>query len=515
MLQPRRLAAALALLAGCQGDIADMDSDFVAPPEIPVEQICEDVVRSPGRVTVRRLNAAEYDRTVQALFDLDESVRSSGDFPIDDESAQGFLNNADVLSTGALHVEKYASAAQDLADAHVDTDAFRARYTCTEFACLRSFVEDFGLHAWRRPLVADEIARIENIARMAEGGAFVEGQKLAVRAMLLSPNFIFISEPHTGGDRALNDYEVASRLSYFLWGGPPDDTLYAAAEAGELLQRDALRREISRMIDDARFAGFFDGFVHRWLTTQHLPLHVVDAESFPQWDEDLYESMTQEVELLVAAIIRDELPIETLLTADFTFLNGRLSEHYGIGDVDGEEFVRVDLTGTPRGGLLTTGAFLSVTSHPRFTSPVTRGKFVLDRLLCDPPPAAPADVTPETHPEEGQSRREALEEHRTNPECAGCHSRMDPPGFALENFDAIGQWRETEDGTPDGHVVDASAILSSGVPIDGARSLGAALSEDTRFEGCITENLLSYAIGRSLSGADSCLVLDLVDADSG
>ena len=520
---PGRVLALLGVsaLGACTGDIAELPSNIDEPPP-PIEEFCQGLERTVGRTTVHRLNAAEYDRSMRALLLLEADAEPSVDFPVDNESASGFLNDADVLQTGALLILKHSDAARQLAEGALANEAFRVRYlTCAGESCAEQFIRDFGLHAWRRPLVDAEVQRLRGVYEAAqptleeEEGLSDEGVQLAIRAMLLSPNTIFRSETHAGGLRDLDSYEIASRLSFFLWSAAPDDELYALAELGMLNREDALRDQIGRMIDDERFQGFHNGFLHRWLLTQKLESHAVNTDAFPEWNDSLRALMLQETELFVEDIIHNELPLSTLVSADFTYLNEELAAHYGIEGVSGPEMRRV-VVGARRGaGVLSQGGFLTVSSHPRVTSPVTRGFDILSRLLCAPPPAAPANVDPNVEPVSGQSRRQALEAHRSNQECAVCHRAMDPIGFALENYDPTGRWRDTEDGTEDGFAVDATGVLPSGEALDGPQSLGLAIANDERFPGCVVGQLMEYSIGRQLDRADECHVIDVVDAAGG
>lgn len=519
---PGRIIAFLGVsaLGACTGDIADVPTNVEEPPP-PITELCEGLERTVSRTTVHRLNAAEYDRSMRELLLLAADARPSADFPIDDESTSGFLNDADVLQTGALLISKHSDAARTLAEGAVANEAFRARYLeCDGANCAEEFIRNFGLHAWRRPLTDAEVTRILGVFEAAapsfeEVGLSDAGVQLAIRAMLLSPNTIFRSETHDGGLRDLDSYEIASRLSFFLWSAAPDDELYELADAGMLNSEEALRDQIGRMIDDERFNGFHQGFVHRWLLTQKLSSHMVNAEAFPDWNDSLRALMLRETELFVEDVVRNELPLSTLVSADFTYLNEELANHYGIEGVSGPQMRRVVVGARRAGGVLTQGAFLTISSHPRVTSPVTRGFDILSRLLCSPPPAAPANVDPEAEPISGQTRREALEAHRSNPQCASCHRSMDPIGFALENYDPTGRWRDTEDGTEDGFAVDASGVLPSGDVLDGPQSLGAAIANDERFPGCVVGQLMEYSIGRQLQDVDQCQVIDVVDAAGG
>ncbi|MEM9067035.1 MAG: DUF1592 domain-containing protein [Myxococcota bacterium] len=506
------LAGSLLFGVACEGNIATPEG-LLPPGERPSAELCNDVDRDPGYVTVHRLNRVEFNNTVRDL--LGDTSAPADRFPVDNESKEGFINNADVLTVGDLAVESFQAAAQELAEAALGRTAFQDQYlACSPGAdCAREFVETFGLRAWRRPLEDAEIDRLVGIVALGEeDGSFEEGVGLAMRAMLLSPNFTFRPELHEGdGVRELNGYELASRLSYFLWATMPDDELFELAANGDLRRENVLRAQAERMIEDERFDAFLTEFAARWLTVTNLPSASPSPELFPTFDEPLREAMAAETRLFVDHIVKNNLPVSTLLQADFTFLNERLAEHYNIDGVTGDEMRLVPLSGSQRGGLLTQGALLTVTSQPNRTSLVKRGEYVLERFLCSPPPPPPDNVDalaedPSSEEGENLTLRQRVERHRANAECATCHALMDPIGFALENFDAVGSWREDDNGEP----IDSFGELPDGQTFTGAHELAEILVNDERFAACVGENLTTYALGRSLRAQDYCIVDDIV-----
>lgn len=504
--QSSPVIAALVLCLACQGTIGDPTGDDRDTPYTPEQ--CAAAEIDPGRVTIHRLNRDEYGNTVRAL--LFEDQDPSAELPLDDESGNGFLNDADTLSIGVLLVDKYDAVSRSLAPRAVARAEFRDAYLACDGGreCAEQFVRDFGLRAFRRPPTDVEVTRLADMIETGSvDGDFDDGVELAVRAMLLSPSFLFRSEPHAPGVRDLDSYEVASRLSYFLWQTMPDQELFDLAAVDALADEETIRDQVGRMIEDDRFEGFFEGFLDRWLRIYRLEDYTPD-EAYT-FDEELRQAFFDETTAFVEHIIATDAPLSELLTADYTFVNERLAEHYGIEGITGSELQRVTLT-EQRGGLLTHGSILSVTSHPNRTSPVQRGKWILEELLCTPPPDPPADVDALLEEPEGGEPltvRERLAEHRRNPECAVCHDTMDPLGLAFEHYDPVGMWREEDNG----HAVDATGELPDGRRFDGALELAGILAEDDAYVGCVTEKLFAYSIGRSLQPQDYCIVQNVVD----
>lgn len=365
--------------------------------------------------------------------------------------------------------------------------------------------------AFRRPATQDEVRRLTQLAAQvrAEGGRYEEGIQVALQAILVSPHFLFkVEQPRSVGPNGemplINQYELATRISYFLWSSMPDDELLALAHQGQLRDRRRLYDKIARMIQDPRANQFVDNFASQWLQLRNLDLVKPDTRIFRSFDDNVRRLMRRETLTFFAGVMRANLPVTTLLDADFTYLNEDLAKFYGVQGVSGPEFRRVSLEGTPRGGLLTHASVLTVTSNPTRTSPVKRGKWVLDNLLNTPPPPAPPDV-----PELEKSRlvgtlRERMEQHRNNPACAACHNMMDPLGFALENFDAVGRWRNRDGRDP----IDASGRLPNGTEFNGVSELRALLSTERKdqFARCLSEKMLIYAIGRGTEYYDKCAV---------
>lgn len=367
-------------------------------------------------------------------------------------------------------------------------------------ACIRQIVGDFAARAWRRPPSQDEIAKLAGFVKLAqdEGDDINEGLKLAVRATLVSPHFLFRVEtdpsPTSIEPHPLNDYEIASRLSYFLWSTMPDDELFQAAADGKLQDEDEIRAQVLRMLDDPRAEAFVENFAGQWLFMRVLASHNPDNGAYPGFDESLRDAMMKETTLFFREFLSEDRSMKEMLTADFTYMNDRLAKHYGLPGGIGPELKRVALKEGKRRGLLTQAALLTVTSHTTRTSPVKRGKWVLEQLLCSAPPPPPPDV--EGLPTESVptgSVRDQLEQHVSNATCAACHKAMDPIGFALENFDGIGSYRTEDMGFP----IDASGLLPTGETFNGAQEMETLLAGDERFTSCVARQVFTYALGRA------------------
>jgi len=387
--------------------------------------------------------------------------------------------------------------------------------------CASAVIERFMRRAYRRPVTGGEVAKLVRLAEIARenGDGFERGIQLAVQAVLASPQFLFRVELYrpkrdrkgkvlevTGG-APLNDFEVASRLSYFLWSSMPDDELSSLAESGVLRKPEVLEQQVRRMLQDPKAEAFVENFAGQWLQLRRLKDANPDRKQFSSFDEPLREAMTKESELFFAAIMREDGSLLDFLDSDYTFLNERLAKHYGIPGVKGPEFRRVKLDTRKRGGLITQASILTVTSNPSRTSPVNRGKWILEQILGDPPPPAPPEVPQLADDAEGAvltgTLRQRMEQHRSNPSCAACHSRLDPPGFGLENYDAVGAWRDKEGDNP----IDASSELPTGESFDGPVELKALLkTRKAAFVHTLGEKMLTYALGRGLEESDACVV---------
>ncbi|MGB8169086.1 MAG: DUF1592 domain-containing protein [Chthoniobacteraceae bacterium] len=379
----------------------------------------------------------------------------------------------------------------------------------------------FAKRAYRRPVSDAELERLASFVDLAmkNGGSFLEGVQAGVQAALCSPHFLFRWELDAqalkpGEVRDLGDYEVASRLSYFLWSSMPDPELFALAEKGELRKNGNLEKQVTRMMQDWRSNAFVSNFAGQWLQIRNIWDVGVDPDAFPKWDDSLKGAMKEETELFFQAIMKEDRPVTDLLDADFTFLNEKLARFYGIDGVKGDKMQRVTLPkDSPRGGVLTQGSVLLSTSTPTRTSPVIRGKWILEQILGTPPPPPPPDVPPlkeQRAVDQTTSVRQRLEVHRSAAECSGCHAKMDPLGFALENFDATGAWREQDGKFP----IDASGELANGTKFNGARDLKRVLKSNKNFVRSLARKMMTYGLGRGLEYPDKCaLDAALAEAD--
>jgi hypothetical protein len=366
-------------------------------------------------------------------------------------------------------------------------------------ASVRKIVADLARRAYRRPATDKEVDELVKLIAMVQkdGESFEEGLCLAIQRMLLSPHFLFRVEKAP----QLTPHELATRLSYFLWSSMPDEELLRSADDGKLRKPEELEAQTRRMLKDAKARALVENFSGQWLQTRALESHKPDRNKFVEFTDYTRMSMKQETDLFFAHILREDRPVTDFLDANYTFLNQRLAEFYGIPKVKGHEFRKVDLTGTGRGGVWRHASVLTVSSYANRTSPVLRGKWILENLLNAPPPPPPADVPTLDEKELGKSvsLREQMEKHRANPTCASCHARMDPLGLALEHFDALGQWREKDGKLP----IDASTKLEDGRIVKGHDGLAAVLKADPRiFAECLSEKMLIYALGRGLDRND-------------
>ena len=381
----------------------------------------------------------------------------------------------------------------------------------------REYLGQFASRAYRRPATEEEVNRLSKFVAMGmeAGGSFEQGMQLALQAVLVSPQFLFRWEldprDQAGSARQLTDYELASRLSYFVWSSLPDEELTALAAGNKLRQPEVLEAQMKRMVADPRAWGLVENFAGQWLQVRALDI-TPDPDLFPNFDEPLRRAMQRETLLFFQAVMREDLSLTALLNADFTFVNERLARHYGLAGVKGDDFQRVKLPSEQhRGGILTQGSILALTSNPTRTSPVNRGKWILEQILGTPPPPPPPNV-PELEGAPGvdatASLRVRTEQHRANPDCATCHEKMDPLGFAFENFDAIGGWRD-RDGE---HSIDPSGKLPDGREFKGPGELKQMLQQGDNFVRTVTEKMLTFALGRGLEYYDKCAVDEIVAA---
>jgi mono/diheme cytochrome c family protein len=407
----------------------------------------------------------------------------------------------------------------------VSESATRQRlFVCTpksraqEAPCAEKILSTVARRAFRRPLLKADLEPVLALYRdeRTAGGDFDAGIRTGLARILTSPAFLFRSEQDPAGLPAgaahrVTELELASRLSFFLWSSIPDDQLLTLAIAGRLRAPGVLEAQVRRMIADERANGFMTAFTGQWLQLRNLDKVTPDVLLFPDFDDNVRQAFRRETELLFASIVRENRPALDLLDADYTFVNERLARHYGIPGVYGSRFRRVPVTDPNRRGLLGHGSILSMTSAANRTSPVLRGKYIISNLLNTPPLAPPAvvpDLAESAHKDRPSTVREQIERHRANPVCASCHRNIDPVGFALENFDAVGQWQAA---TRDGLAIDAAGVLADGTKVDGPGALRKALlARADVFVGTLTEKLLIYALGRGLEPLDMPVVRGVV-----
>jgi Protein of unknown function (DUF1592)/Protein of unknown function (DUF1588)/Protein of unknown function (DUF1587)/Protein of unknown function (DUF1585)/Protein of unknown function (DUF1595)/Planctomycete cytochrome C len=394
--------------------------------------------------------------------------------------------------------------------AAADTPSRRRIFAChtTDDACARAIISALARRAYREPLSASDLDTLLTFYESGKrSGGFESGIELALERMLASPKFLFRIERDpvdgvAGKSYRISDLDLASRLSFFLWSSIPDDELLQLAIDGKLKNPAVLEHQVRRMLVDPKAQALVSNFAGQWLQLRNLRNVQPNTDLFPDFDDNLRQSFQRETELLFESVVQEDRGVLDLLTADYTFVNERLARHYGIPDIYGARFRRVAITDDSRRGLLGQGSILALTSHAERTSPVVRGKWILENILGTPVPPPPPDVPLLKGNREGQkpkTMREQMAEHRANAVCAGCHKAMDSIGFAMENFDAIGAWRTEDAGNP----IDASGELSDGSKIDGVVSLRSALlSRPELFAGTLTEKLLIYALGRGLDDRD-------------
>ena len=507
-------------------------------PDADCSEIATDATTSyyQGHVMSRRLSREEYNNTIRDLIGLD--LRPADNFPSDGSGGEGFDNVGDTLFLSSVLLENYLMAASEVLDvvmpagrmtnSRMTNDeglkAARGHILIAEPSDYLSpreaageIVAAFARRGFRRPASDDEVERLLTMFDRGyeRGDGFEASVKLALKAVLISPHFLFLVEPQPEKDGVyrLVHYELASRLAYFLWASMPDEELLKLAAEERLHDEDVLRGQVRRMLADPKARGFAANFAMQWLGIGALGETVKpDPERFPEFDDELVAAMREEAVALLETILREDRGVLELVDCDYTFVNARLAEHYGLPPVEGDQLQRVSLEDRRRGGVLGLGAVLTATSMPLRTSPVLRGKWVLEQVLGSqvPPPPPNAGVLPEDDKiHDGLTLRERLEAHRTKPECAACHQRMDPLGFGLECFDATGRWRHHANGRP----VDASGELPSGESFRGPAELKEVLlARKQEFLTNLSRKMLGYALGRGLSRFDDCIVKRCVEA---
>ena len=461
---------------------------------------------SPRSIEEMRLHLEAGDHTFQVSFADDNFVSTLCKEDLYNRKKNKFLESISFVGPFPTDVENLAEQNILICDPNSGDQ------------CVYSILSRFARRAYRRPVIDKEVASLVKFVKQAqrEGQPTERGLQLAIQTILISPHFLFRIEHDSNPiDPAeihpISNTELASRLSYFLWSSTPDDELLSLAETGDLRDSTVLASQVNRMLLDKKSAALAVNFGGQWLETRNLDSVIPDTDKFPAWDPGLRKAMQTETQLFFEAMLRENRPLFDFLDARFTFLNDRLASHYGIADVEGPHFRRVSLNTDKRGGVLTQAAVLTVTSYPTRTSPVLRGKFLLKAILGAPPPPPPANVPALEESNLGVkgTLREQLEQHRSNPACASCHDRMDTLGFGLENYDAIGRWRE-RDGD---FLIDSGGTLPSGKSFSGPAELRKILSDDRRsFIRTVTEKMLTYALGRGLESYDRKALVDIMDA---
>jgi hypothetical protein len=488
------------------------DNDFRAALENPT--VAADAVEARSSVRVPIKAGA---RSIGVAF-----LRESGENTL---RLQPFIRSSnDTLDpTGHAHIDSFTITGPFDATGPGDTPSRRRIFVCRpagrqdEPLCARKILSTLARKAYRGLVTEQDVQRLMEFFEDGRlEGTFESGVQLALQRMLASPKFVFRAEQEPSNDSPgtvyrISDFELASRLSFFLWSSMPDDELLDLAARGKLKTQAILEQQVRRMLADPRSSALVSNFAGQWLYLRNLRNQVPNSLEFPDFDDNLRQALLRETELFFESIMREDRNVLDLMTANYTFVNERLAEHYGIPNINGSHFRRVTLSDDARRGLLGKGSVLMVTSHTDRTSPVVRGKWILENLMGAPPPPPPANVPPlKENTEQGGeilSMRDRMEEHRGNPACSGCHSIMDPIGFALENFDAVGSWRTHEARLP----IDASGQLLDGTKVNGVVALRQALlRQPDMFVSTFTEKLLTYALGRGAAYYDMPTIRSIV-----
>lgn len=471
----------------------------------------------PTPAFMRRLAHAEYRHTIEDLLGEGLPDAAAG-FP-DEPVVLGYDNNREAISISDVLVERYRDAAEAYAAAVVEDPARRQAVVgcdAAEDGCLEQFVRSFGRRAYRRPLDEDEVAALVSLGQgaMAQDPEPELGTRLVLEAMLQSPSFLYrvelgVADPDDPEARVLTGYELATRLSYLVLASTPPDALLDAAEAGRLDDPDGLEQALGELLADPRAPGRLARFYGQWLDLGELPAVARAAEDYPRWSEALRASMEEEAHHLLRSHLLGGGDLLDVLVDDRAWIDAELAGLYGL-PAPAEGFALVELpAGSERGGLLTTAAILTVTGREGVTTPIRRGKFVREALLCHTMPPPPADIPMVPAPEAGESERERLERHRQDPACAGCHDLLEPLGYGLAHYDAIGALRTVDDaGQP---IAAEGSFDGQGEPdFDGAAELSAALREHPDASACVVRQVHRYAYGRGETEADDCAIEGLV-----
>ena len=475
----------------------------------------------PGRVTVRRLNRIEYENTLRDL--LGATVEAARELPVD-PAGNGFDNQGDTLFIPPVLMEKYLDTTKRILNEALANPAAKEKLfiaqpseTVTTSEAARKILAKLLPRAFRRPVSDEEIAaRVTIVERAIERKQpFEEAVKVAVQSILLSPYFLFRIEKNQAPENSteaypITDHELAVRLSYFLWSTMPDQELIDFADQGKLHEPEVLHVQVERMLADPKSIALASNFASQWFGFRDMRTHEMDIRRFGAFG-GVRDDMYQESLTFFDSLFRENAPIVDVIDCNYAYLNERLANHYGVPNVKGNEIQKVALPDRRRGGVLGMGSTLVVTSYPTRTSPIIRGKWVLEQLLGTPPPPPPPNVKPVTQNDEvkdGLTLRKRLENHRVNPACASCHAKMDPIGFGLENFDGIGAWRDKDNGLP----IDNASVFPDGSTVTGPEGIkDALLARKDLFIRQFVEKMLIYALGRGVDYYDECTVRGTMD----
>lgn len=481
-----------------------------------------DTPTDPGWVTVHRLTRLEYNRTISDLLGVGGNPADA--FPADNSGGSGsFDNNADTLYVSPLLMERVLDVSLEviakakperLGWVEPEQDKKGAVTPATQRKAAEASLTAFLPRAWRRPVQRTEVMgllKVYDRAAKKNNVTHDDSLRLAYAAALTSPNFLFrIEQSKPGTDvQALTPHEIANRLSYWLWSTMPDEALFAAAEDGSLAKPEGITAQIARMLGDAKAEILTRQFMGQWLGTDELANGLgPDPKLIKGYSTSLRTAMINEPAVFLRALLKDNGSLTDLIDCNYVYVNRELADHYGLSGVRDEQFVKVRVDDGRRGGLVTMAGVLAITSRPSRTSPVIRGKWILSELLSYPPPPAPPNVPPLPEAEDGKPNvgtlRQRLERHRADPACNGCHQRIDPLGFGLENFDAIGRWRTRGEH---GEGLDTVGTLPSGEQFDGPQQLKKLLkARQERIMQTIVERMLMYALGRGLERHDRSTV---------
>lgn len=484
------------------------------------QMVLAKVPTEPGFRKTRRLTRHEYNLTLRDLLGIQS--KPGDKFPADGSGGEGFTNNSDTLMFSPLLVEKYFAAADEAINEVWSKPELRARLLepvksdkLPAEVGAKLALEPFLLKAYRRPLRNGDMANALKVFNSAlnRGLNWDQSMRSTFKAILLSPHFLFLEEeqkPEAKQPWKISDYELASRLSYFLWSSMPDDELFALAKDSELSNPKNLEAQVKRMLKDPKSAALSNLFAAQWLRFDEL-FNTVDPDRrrYPEFNQEVRQGLYDEISIFSDKILRENGSILDFLDSDYTYLNETLAKLYGIEGVTGKEFRKVTLTDKTRGGVVGMGAIHALTSYPRRTSPVLRGKWVLEQLLGTPPPPPPPNVSvlPEDdHKITNGTLRQRLEAHRAKPACAGCHIKMDPLGFGLENFNPIGQWRSEHNGAP----IDSTGELPGNLTFSGPESMRKVLlQEKDLFVRTFIGRLLGYALNHGLEIYDQPTLLKI------